>query len=77
MDYDNRLLSAYLDSASAFDDFYIIDAKNHNDCNSRKNGSKPRHIMINGECVICGGITEEEIESRVERANDRAYWDHE
>ena len=70
--YDNKTLNAHLDGASAFDDILFINAKDL-DC-YRKNGGKPRHIMIEGQCAICGGITEREFEDRreaEERSVDR------
>ena len=70
--YDNKTLNAYIDGATEFDDILFINPKDL-DC-YRKNGSKPRHIMIGGECVVCGGITEQEFEDRreaEERSVDR------
>jgi len=70
--YDNRTLNAHIDGATEFDDILFINPKDL-DC-YRKNGGKPRHIMIEGQCAICGGITEQEFEDRreaEERSVDR------
>jgi hypothetical protein len=73
--YENRLLNAYLDDFSRYDDIHIIDA-NDGDCIPRKkSGRKPRHIMINGECVLCKGITNDELDLREKHAREAAYDD--
>ena len=70
--YDNRTLNAHIDGATEVDDILFINPKDL-DC-YRKNNGKPRHIMIEGQCAICGGITEQEFEDRreaEERSVDR------
>lgn len=68
--YEARVLNDYL---SSHDDDIIIIEPNDNDCSTRKRTGIRRHIMVNGECRICGGITEKELQHRRDQA-DQASW---
>ena len=68
--HDARLLHEHLSHKDS--DIFII-SKRDKKCETRKKSGIRRHIMIDDECVICGGITEKEFEARCDKA-ERNNW---
>lgn len=68
--YDSRRLKEHL---SDDDDTFIIEPRDNN-CVTRKKSGISRHIIIHGVCVLCDGITDDELESRREQAAYNARW---
>ena len=68
--YESRRLKEHL---SDDDDAFIIEPRD-NSCVTRKKSGISRHIIIHGVCVLCDGITDDELESRREQAAYNARW---
>ena len=68
--YESRRLKEHL---SDEDDAFIIEPRDNN-CVTRKKSGISRHIIIRGVCVLCDGITDDELESRREQAAYNARW---
>ena len=62
--YDNRRLREYLSDG---DDEFIIEPRDNN-CVTRKKSGISRHIIIDGVCVLCDGMTQDELDARREQA---------
>lgn len=62
--FDNRRLREHLSDG---DDEFIIEPRDNN-CVTRKKSGISRHIIIDGVCVLCDGMTQDELDARREQA---------